>query len=803
MKKSDIGGSGARGREAGGAAGVLPGLELTRDPTHIWFSADGCVVRSGEQVTVVVADNIVGTWVRGETEIRNALLVQLAEGRRINLGGLAKAFGLSSETARVIRRKYEAHGLLAVMTPAVQERHPLAPQVVRRMEKLFAQGKTGVDIVRALRGKASRSCVSKYRQRWQREQAGRGPQSEPTQAMLPISEGASASEVAPRDGLAREADQDASAVMTQPEAPAVVAEAERSAPTGAAKKAGELQKPPDESEHRASPDRVAPVATVAKPAPPESEGAVAEISEFAPFSARGVQHVGAWMLLVTVAGLGLYTHLRNHERCKPKGRPLRVAVDVVLSALATGGRCVESVRRLSTSSIAAMALACSAPSATWVRRTLGGYCAGNVSEQLHKEVSGELLGRARRRRRRGKPVVLFFDNHGRPYTGTHDLRRIWRMQGKCTVPGAMDYWVHDAEGRPVLRIPVAPNASLPATIRAWVAFLREQLGNETPLLLVFDRAGAFPGLWKWLRDNGVEFVTYQRAKYRKFRREWFSRHGQPMTLRDADGKDVEVMVQAGQMNLGKKRGRVQRIRVLMPDDEQINVVASSTQSAQWLCQTLFTRWQQENALKHGVERWGINQLDGRQVEDVPPGTIVTNPQRTNVEKELRKLREQEKDLRLQLQPLYAGHPDRPKLKRALMDNSAAQCDIVKTRRHTPTKLPIEETELQGKLKQHTREYKLLIDTLRCVAQNAEADLAALLAPNLARPGEAKRLLQNVFSAPGDIRVSSKAITVTLDPAANRKERVALKAFFSTFNRNRLSHPGDPLARPVRFRLQVP
>ena len=655
------------------------------------------------------------------------------------------------------------------------------------------------EVAAALAGQTKHSTVEKYRRLWKQKQA---KQPKPAQqAALPLA----AAEAKPQAGSAPQPEPE-----LQPEprvaeegapvpsdvgaaAPPVAAETER----------GDEMLPPIRAPQTETSGRVAGAAPVAEPAPPESEGTVAEIAEFAPFSSRGVQHVGAWLLLVTIASLGLYSHLRRRERRKPEGRPLRVAVDAVLSTLAIGGQCVEGVRRLATSSIAAMMLADAAPSATWVRRTLGGFCAGNVSEELLKDVSGELLRGANERTPRGKPVVLYFDNHGRPYTGMHELRRIWRMQGKHTVPGAMEYWVHDAEGRPVLLIPVAPNASLLDTVQKWVAFLREKLGKETPLLLVFDRAGAFPGLWKWLQDNGVQFVTYQRAPYRKFRREWFRRHGRPMTLREVDGKKVKVMVQEGRMNLGAQRGRVRRIRILMPDDVQMNVVASSRQSAKWLCQTLFTRWRQENAFKHGVERWGINQLDGRQVEDVPAGTLVTNPRRTNLDKLLREEKEREKKLRLQLQQLYPGHPDRSALKRALKDNSASQRDLVKARRETPKKVPIEQTELRGELKQHTRKYKLLIDTFRCVAQNAEADLAAGLAPNLTMPTEAKRLLQNVFAAPGEIRVSKDAITVSLDPAANRPERAALKTFFTALNRRRLCHPGDPFSRPVRFRLQNP
>ena len=753
-------------------------------PTVVRFTRDACVVREGDRRSVVVAGQRVGSWEPGELALRNALMVKLAEDPAIVLEELARAFEVSSETLRLQRRLYESEGLEAVLKrgePHHKGGRPLAPALRRKMALLFSQGRTNADVQAALKNRVHRSTVDKHRKRWE----------------------ASAPKPAQQTTLALEPPQSVAQSASPEEPSAPESDAEVVVPSNAASEPDAPQLPPICAPRCDTSERTARAVPVALVAPTEREGVHAQIDEFAPFSAKGVQHVGAWLLLVTIAGLGLYSHLRKHEQRRPAGRPLRVAVDAVLTGLATGERCVEGVRRLATVSVGALLLAGSAPSATWVRRTLGGYCKEEVSQKLLEDVSGELLRGAKERTPRGKPVVLFFDNHGRQYTGRHLLRRIWRMQKKGTVPGAMDYWVHDAEGRPVLVIPMAPNASLPDAIRSRVAFLREKLGKQTPLLLVFDRAGAFPGLWKWLRDEGIEFVTYQRAKYRKFSQEWFDRHGRPMTLREADGKKIKVMVQAGRMNLGKSRGRVRRIRLWMPSGAQLNVVAWSKQSDGWLCQKLFTRWRQENGLRHGVERWGINQLDGRVVEEVPSGTLVTNPRRANLDHLLRDDRKREKEIRLQLQQLYPGHPQRPELKRALAANRIAQREILEARSKTPKKIPIEQTELHGELKQHTREYKLLIDTLRCAAQYAEAELATGLTAHMARPDEAKRLLQNVFRATGDIRVAEKSITVFLDPAANASERPSLETFFEGLNRRRLCHPGDPFSRPVRFRLQTP
>ena len=755
---------------------------------------------------MVVAGRQIGSWAPGERGVRNALMVKLAEDPSVILEDLARAFEVSSETLRLQRRLYEQEGLEAVLKrgePHQKGGRPLSPAVQRKLERLFARGKATSEVVAALGGRVHRGTVDKYRRRWDAKCAKRSKVVQ--QTSLPLEPGGTAAQADGAPEACHTASTgDPSAIASEPAegSPATRDADEKLGPTEVADEQSKEKPPPIRAPRQETSERVARAAPTGEPAPEEGEGASARITEFAPHSARGVQHLGAWLLLVAIGGLGFYTQMRRHERRRPQGRPLRVAVDAVLCGLAIGGRCVESVRRLATSSIAAMLLADSAPSATWVRRTLGDYCAENVSAQLLEDVSGELLLQARERTPRGKPVVLFVDNHGRPYTGMHQLRRIWRMQEKCTVPGAMDHWVHDSEGRPVLVIPSEPNASLPNTIRARVGFIREKLGKERQLLLAFDRAGAFPGLWKWLRDNGVQFVTYQRARYRKFGREWFARHGRQMTLREASGKRVKVMVQDGRMNLGKQRGRVRRIRILMPDGAQMNVVAWSSQPTKWLCQTLFSRWRQENAFKHGVQRWGINQLDGRKVENVPAGTGVTNPLRKNLDRSLRSAREREKKLRLQLQQLYPGHPDRRQLKRELAANLAGQQEVMTARSAVPEKVPIEQTELHGELKQHTREYKLLMDTMRCVAQNAEAELAGVLGPSMPVPAEAKRLLQNLFGAMGDIRVSRDAITVTLDPAANRPERAALNQFFAVINRRRLCHPGDPFSRPVRFRLQM-
>jgi hypothetical protein len=91
--------------------------------------------------------------------------------------------------------------------------------------------------------------------------------------------------------------------------------------------------------------------------------------------------------------------------------------------------------------------------------------------------------------------------------------------------------------------------------------------------------------------------------------------------------------------------------------------------------------------------------------------------------------------------------------------------------------------------------------IRIVCANIESDLATLIAPHSGRPREAKKVIANIFAAPGKVIVTDKAIHVRLAPAANRSERVAIRSLFIAINLRELVLPSDPKRLPLRFELQ--
>lgn len=501
-----------------------------------------------------------------------------------------------------------------------------------------------------------------------------------------------------------------------------------------------------------------------------------------------------------IASFGLYeAAMKGWEASGRWKDRLRLAIDAVILALGIGQKCVEGVRRLETSTAPLLLRTNHAPSESWVRRIIKRYVDGSgMANKLHLRMTGVYVGSARSTE--DTPAVFYVDNHMRSYTGKFTLRKGWRMQDKRAVPGITDYYVHDEDGRPVFRVDAPSHDSLCDWLSPIAELMRGGLNDGQRILLAFDRAGAFPENMSNLRDTGVEFVTYERGPYQTLAKSAFT---DKVTMDDGE---VFLMHEKRLANLGKKRGRVRRISLLTEDGRQINLLAVSKEPAWRLIEIITGRWVQENGFKHGNERWGLNQLDRRKLEHYPPDTIIPNPARTRLEFSFKLADAREGRLRNKLAELKKGSP-RHEEQKTKLEADLQQCVVLKAeikaqRPSMPAHIPLEDSELAGELTYHDPHYKTVIDTIRIACANAESELALHLADHLRRPLEAKKVLANVFQSPGDIRVNEKSITIALHLTGRRDELEAIDHLFHEINDRKLSLPGDPKNRPLRFKSQI-
>jgi hypothetical protein len=696
-------------------------------PAHHWFGKKACVVEAGDRRDVFVGGTLIGSFAEGDRAERDVLLVFFCGRADVRYGNLAKAFGISVEGLREVRKAYEAGGLKAVISRRTRggQRKVTARQRARA-EKLFEQGLT-IDGVRKRLKTLSRSTVGRLHREWTVSCEG-----QPAQSSLPAA--ATAPELSSPDGSG--------------------------AATGKAGSGGDEEAVP-----------------------------VRSIRSVSPGSKKNVQHAGAWLAMGVLASMGVYELAKAASRGGSQDA-LRVALDALIGSLCIGESCAEGARRIATPTAEELLRASRCPSPAWVRTTIGRAAAEGGGARLHLSLAKDLIGKANAAEDR--PAVFYIDNHVRPYSGQATIRKAWRMQDRRARPGITDVYVHDEDGRPVMKWAVPENAPLTAWLPKLSNVLQFMLGPQSSLLLAFDRGGSYPKTLALLRDKGVQFVTYEKKPYPQVVSTEF-------TSEFADGDEKIGVCESRRRNLKKGRGRVRRIALRMPDRVQVNLLTSSDLRAEELYWIMRGRWRQENAFKHGKERWGINQLDGRQTEPYPEDAIIPNPARRRLDHALKLARSREGQIRCKL-----AQEDRD-AKRAILGEALQQAvqarEALEAQRPAlPSRAPVKDTELSGKLVRHKGEYKMYIDTVRIALANAESELAALLGTHLARPKEAKMVLANLFRAPGDVRAGKTKITVSLKPAANPDELRAMRQLLETCEGWSLALPGDRKGRTLAFRV---
>ncbi|MGV1009510.1 MAG: hypothetical protein ACOYBY_12995 [Dermatophilaceae bacterium] len=142
-------------------------------------------------------------------------------------------------------------------------------------------------------------------------------------------------------------------------------------------------------------------------------------------------------------------------------------------------------------------------------------------------------------------AVYFVDDHFVPYAGARPVAKGWNTKRRHAAPGRDDTLLVDARGRAVVFGSGEPTG-LSTTLPGVLAQLREVIGPHAPVLLGFDRGGAYPLTFTACRDAGADWVTYRRPTGRN------DRHTQ--TLLDRARR------QTGHRGAGRRDGATQRLR---------------------------------------------------------------------------------------------------------------------------------------------------------------------------------------------------------------------------------------------------
>ena len=387
--------------------------------------------------------------------------------------------------------------------------------------------------------------------------------------------------------------------------------------------------------------------------------------------------------------------------------------------------------------------------------------------------------------------VYFVDDHFVPYAGAQPVAKGWNTKHRHAQPGRDDTLVVDARGRAVVFGSGEPT-SLASNLRGVLAQLRQVLGPHAPILLGFDRGGAYPAAFTTCRDAGSDWVSYRRAPL-------VATNAPPVQATiSRGGAAVQVMLADERVQI-KGYGPARQLTLYEHDAPVLQVLTSDTTAAPaGLLYWLRARWRIENMFKYASEHNGIDALADYGMDIGPDTRMVTNPARVAARKTLAAAEAELATAERALPQLLNGQGT-PRQKNSALPGAHARIDAAivaaedaKTAlRPVPAKVPATDLDPDAKRARPHIGRRGLQMVLRLLAFNAEAWLAEHLNAYLADPNEYRAIARNLLHLGGHVNYTTKTITITLDRPDSPRVARALQLLTEETQRHTSDHASRP------------
>jgi transposase len=415
---------------------------------------------------------------------------------------------------------------------------------------------------------------------------------------------------------------------------------------------------------------------------------------------------------------------------------------------------------------------------------------------------------------------LYVDGHVKVYNGTRLVPEVWNSHRRMPLPGIVQYFVNDLRGRPVLVVSEEVRGNLAKSLPGVIGAIRQVLGKQH-FTVIFDRGGYDGQLFKWLVEQGLDFITYQRGEVHLddvlfARREvrW-------------EGQRVRFSIAEDAVNVGDS-GPWRRIVIRTPGHQRPiltsldpNAIAAARVGA-----LMLTRWRQENFFKYARAHLGLDVLTTYAAETAVDHE-VPNPAVKAATAELKRLRTVSQKLRAALGRALVLDTDQ-QAERADQPTLTADRPSTKSRRtpHVPPttraalirQLQMLEVQIE-ETKAHLRslparvllsslgplpltpqlETKLIVDAVKVAAYNAQSWLADRLARHYLNTNDLHDLLRSFAELSGTlIRQADGGLRICLQPPDIPLQRRALAGLCADLNLGRPVFPGTGV--PLHFEV---
>ena len=440
------------------------------------------------------------------------------------------------------------------------------------------------------------------------------------------------------------------------------------------------------------------------------------------------------------------------------------------------------------------------PEVKTLRRKLSRLASLKGSRELGREMA------IRRIRERGRLLgFLYVDGHVRAYHGKHTIAKGYDTRKRLAVPATTDYWINDRSGDPLFVVTADANSAMTKMLAPILAQVRELIGPDRRITVVFDRGGWSPKLFCELLAMNFDILTYRKGRVRQIAEKRF-------ILRKArlDGRPVKYLLHDKAVRFLRGKLRLRQVTRLTDNGHQTPVLTS-----RWdlrdivIAYRMFERWRQENFFKYMRQEFLIDALADYEVEPDDPARSVSNPARKEVDKQLRLARAKLRELQETYGSTTLDYLDgrSPTMKSFTLAEKKIRREIAEIRDHIaelrarrkslPARVSLAETHSGQDMVKLSTERKHLTNILKMVAYQIESELVGQVRPHYARAeDEGRSFIQAALQSSAAIEPVGNELHIKIRPLSSPHRSKALAALCDTLNQTETQFPGTKLT--MRF-----
>lgn len=446
--------------------------------------------------------------------------------------------------------------------------------------------------------------------------------------------------------------------------------------------------------------------------------------------------------------------------------------------------------------------------------------------------------------------VLYLDGHNDVYYGKKNkLPRHYISRLRLAMRATTDYYVCDKLGQPFFSISKSISGSMIEVIKTDIV---PRLENDVPnqpdkeallndrflhkFMLVYDRECYSPDFMIDMWEKRVACCTYNKyvseswpvTEFREYEVE--NEYGEKEIIQLAErsilleGNETEDLpepiyiidfgenTKGNKVKITKKRTKkkrqiwVREIRKIRDHGNQTSILTTNYKlSVDLIGVYMFARWCQENFFKYAMKHFGLDMIISYFFKDVSDTDELVNPARRVLEKQIRSKNGKLKHLESKFGNLhynnelnerqFAGfNSKKAQLQEDISIYRNQIAELKANRDEIPAKIRFADLPDEEKFRGVHNERKQLVDTIKLIASRSEIALASIIKKYMAKPKEARALMEQFYKSTADLKVDyqNNLLNVCIHRQATVHEDIILSKLCEYLNETETIFPCSDL-----------